>query len=273
MRDEMKLRPRLAGLCLLFAVSGSGLGTIQQESGSLSPANPPKPLWTISASKSDQNVTIVLDACLRAAQARVESFFGHPFKQSFHAEIFPSRSKFDEYFKQRWQLPKTERWMVALGVADKLAILTPRVWPTEATEHDPKDPTHIQELVAHELVHVYHGQHNPSRDFEGMDDLGWFVEGLAVYVSGQLEHGHQKDARKAISTGKAPRPLAKAWSGPYRYGVSGSMVQFIDNRYGRDMLWQLLPETKPERVLNRLKFSENDFLQAWRDCVMKNNKP
>jgi hypothetical protein len=226
--------------------------------------------WTITASHADRKTAALLDDCLRSAQKRIETFFGHPFEKSFSVEILPDRSRLDEYCKERWQLPRTERWMVAMGVADKLLILTPRVWKTEAVEHDPKDPTHFRELVAHELVHVYHGQHNPTADFAGMDDLGWFVEGLAVYVSGQLEHGHKDDARKAISSGKAPVELAKAWSGPYRYGVSGSMVRFLDKRYGRGMVWQLLSETKPEGALHRLNLSEKEFLQAWRDSIANN---
>jgi hypothetical protein len=231
------------------------------------PAGMPKQLWTITADDADRETLARIDDCLRSAQKRIESFFGQPFEKTFSVVVFPDRSKLDNYCKQRWQLPKTERWMVAMGVADKLVILTPRVWKTQAIEHDPADPRHFQELVAHELVHVYHGQHNPTGDFTGMDDLGWFVEGLAVYVSGQLEHGHKEAAQKAISAGKAPKELASAWSGPYRYGVSGSMVHFVDRRYGRPMLWQLLSETKPDAVLHRLNISEREFLQAWRNSV------
>jgi hypothetical protein len=242
-------------------------GSILQRASALD--MPPKPLWTITATAADRELIPVLDTDLRSGRERIEEFFGHPFEKSFDVEIFPTRSKLDEYFKKRWQLPKTERWMVALGVADKLTILTPRVWTTQATEHDPKDPIHIRELVAHELVHVYHGQHNPAGDFEGMDDLGWFVEGLAVYVSGQLERGHKDAAHEAISKGKAPTQLATAWSGPYRYGVAGSMVRFIDKRYGRQMLLRLLAETKPDKLLNHLNLSEKDFLLAWRSFVEK----
>jgi hypothetical protein len=257
----------LTGLLFFFGVL---LGNIRPDAGALL-AGPAKQLWTITSSEPDREQAAVLDSCLRSSQRRIEDFFGHPFEKSFNVEVFGDRSEFDAYFKQRWQLPKTEPWMVALGVADKLAILTPRVWRKQAVEHDPRDSTHFQELVAHELVHVYHGQHNPSGDFEGMDGLGWFVEGLAVYVSGQLEHGHKDAARNAIVKGKAPTQLAKAWSGTYRYGVSGSMVRFIDKRYGRSTLWQLLPETKPERLLEHLKLSEKDFLRAWRDFVSKDS--
>ena len=58
-----------------------------------------------------------------------------------------------------------------------------------------------QDLITHELVHTYHGQHNPTRDFTGMDDLGWFVEGLATYASGQMAHSHAGDAKAALAAG------------------------------------------------------------------------
>lgn len=259
----------VATMIILASVVGTPcLSTDQRSASPTAASNTP---WTVTASPADQELVPVLDKYLQAGQHRIEQFFGHPFEKSFGVEILPSRTKFDEYFKKRWQIPKTEGWMVAFGVADKMAILTPRVWKTQAVEHDPKDQTHLQELIAHELVHVYHGQHNPTGDFDGMDDLGWFVEGLAVLVSGQLDHDHKNAARKAFAEGKAPTHLAKAWSGTYRYGVCGSMVGFIDHRYGRQMLWKLLPETKPEKVLGNLNLSEKDFLRTWQEFVTKDH--
>ncbi len=245
----------LVGAVVLVGSLSSGAGGV------------PEPPWHITAAQADREVVPALEASLRLGRKRVEEFFGRPFAKAFDVEVFAGRAAFDAYFRKRWQLPRTERWMVALGVADKMAVLTPRVWKTEAVEHDPADREHFREIVAHELVHVYHGQHNPTGDFDGMDDLGWFVEGLAVYVSGQLDHGHRDAARKAVASGKDPKRLAKAWSGPYRYGVSGSMVRFIDRRYGRAMVWKLLAETKPDAVLGRLGLSEAEFLRAWRKSV------
>jgi hypothetical protein len=214
-----------------------------------------------------------LSQALGEGQERIERFFGRPFKRPFEVEIFASRARFDDYFRKRWQVPKTEAWMVASGVADKLTILSPRVWKTEAAEHDPQDDKHYRELVAHELVHVYHGQHNPTGDFDGMDDLGWFVEGLAVYVSGQLDNSHRDAARQAIAKGKAPTSLAKAWSGKHRYGVCGSLVRYVDKRWGREELRALMAETKPDAALRRLGISEKDFLRAWADDVRAGAKP
>lgn len=205
----------------------------------------------------------LLGESLTAGQKRIDHFFGQSFSKPFVVEVFPSRVKFDEYFTGRWKVPKTQSWMVASGVGDKLTMLSRDVWKTQASEHNPRDDAHFRELIAHELVHVYHGQHNPTLDFEGMDDLGWFVEGLAVYVSGQLEQSHRQAAYDAIRLGKAPTSLAQAWSGRYRYGVCGSMVRYIDQKMGRDKLIKLIAVTKPEQAMKILQTTEKEFLDGW----------
>jgi hypothetical protein len=219
----------------------------------------------------DKEVANGLQPAIQQGRQKVEKFFGQPFKGAFEIEIYADRAAFDEYFRKRWKVPKTEAWMVASGVGDRLIILSPRVWKTQAVEHDPANAAHIRELVTHELVHVYHGQHNPRPDFDGMDDCGWFVEGLAVYVSGQLEASHRTDAREAIKAGKAPAKLADAWSGRYRYGVCGSMVEFVDKRYGRNVTKELLVVVSNEEALKRLGMTESEFLEAWKASVQAQN--
>jgi hypothetical protein len=221
----------------------------------------------IICADQDKDVAASLKPYLHQGQQRVERYFGRPFKQAFEVEVFPDRAAFDEYFRRRWKIPKTEAWMVASGVADRLVILSPRVWKTQAVEHDPADAEHLRELIAHELVHVYHGQHNPRPDFDGMDDSGWFVEGLAVYVSGQLDRSHRTAARDALKAGKAPTRLADAWSGRYRYGVSGSLVEFVHHRYGRDVVERLLSAVTNEEALKLLNTTEREFLESWRAHV------
>jgi hypothetical protein len=215
----------------------------------------------------DKDVVASLKPYLQQGQQKLEGFFGQPFKKGFEVEVFPDRAAFDEYFWKRWKLPKTSAWMVASGVADRLTILSPRVWKSQAEEHDSADTQHIRELVAHQLVHVYHAQHNPRPDFDGMEDIGWFVEGLAVYVSGQLERSHRTAARDALKSGKGPTRLADAWSGRYRYGVSGSMVEFVDKHYDRAVIKNLLTVVSNEEALKVLKATEGEFLEAWKAYV------
>jgi hypothetical protein len=90
---------------------------------------------------------------------------------------------------------------------------------------------------------------------------------LAVYASGQLERSHRTADRDAIKAGKAPARLADAWSGRYRYGVSGSIVRFVDQRYGRDIIKKLLAVVSNEQALQLLKTTEGEFLDNWKSRV------
>ncbi|MCW5941359.1 MAG: hypothetical protein KIS66_03955 [Fimbriimonadaceae bacterium] len=204
---------------------------------------------------------------VRSGVARVERFFGKPFPRSFVVEVFASRAEFDAFVKRRGWMERTERWMVASGVADRMVILAPSVWRAEADEHNPDDREHVRDLVAHELVHVYHGQHNSKPDFDGMDDMGWLTEGLAVLVSGQLDREHRGRALEAIKAGTAPARLADAWSGRYRYAVSGSLVAYVDSRYGRDALRRLLRATTTGDAMRMLKTTETRLLDDWVQSV------
>jgi len=183
-------------------------------------------------------------------------------------EVYPSRDKFTAAFPPEWGMSETACWMVAAGVTDRMIILSPRVWEVEACEHDPNDAQHVQDIVVHELVHVFHGQHNPTGDFTGAEEVGWFVEGLAVHVSGQLGHGHLAEPREAIEQGVAPTRLVDAWSGKYRYGVSGSLVAFMDQTYGREVIRRMLAVTNQAELLALAGVTEGELLDQWRQYVI-----
>ena len=152
--------------------------------------------------------------------------------------------------------------MVGGAENEGVVLVSPRLW-TPDCDHDPADSQHVRDLVVHELVHVFHMQHNPSSEFEGADEIGWFVEGLATYASGQFEHGHADRALEAVESGAVPERLAEAWSGPYRYGVSGSLVAYVDDRIGRAGLAELLGATTQAEILDRLGMTEPELLAAW----------
>jgi hypothetical protein len=220
--------------------------------------------YRIVAADADKELVADLKRHLDDGKKKVERFFGSPFKSSFVVEICPNRAALDDYFTKRWKMPKTQAWMVAAGIADQLVLLSPRVWKTEAAEHNPSDVAYVRDLIAHELTHVYHGQHNPRPNFDGMDDMGWFVEGLAVLASGQLERSQKGRAAEALKAGRAPAKLADAWSGRYRYGVCGSMVEFLDHTKGRDVIKKLLSAVTNEEALRILNTTEQKFLDDWK---------
>ncbi|MEZ6022689.1 MAG: hypothetical protein R3C16_04585 [Hyphomonadaceae bacterium] len=227
------------------------------------PATPPAPSFIVEGNASAADAAAAR-AMAEAGRARIENFFGRSFATTPRLIVAGDRAGFDAAFPAEWGMTPTQCWMVGVGVADFFALLAPSAWDAEACDHDNADTAEAQALVIHELTHVYHGQYNPTGDFTGMDDIGWFVEGLAVLVSGQLEMRHADAAASAIAAGAAPTALASAWSGQYRYGVCGSMVQYIDERWGRETLTALLPATTQQQVLDTLGVSEAQFLADWR---------
>jgi hypothetical protein len=129
------------------------------------------------------------------------------------------------------------------------------------------DALHLRNLITHELVHVFHGQHNPSRDFVGLDDLGWFLEGLATCASGQLREGHMGEAREAVELGRTPKRLSAAWSGKYRYGGSASLVEFLDLTFGREVLCGMLAGTDQQALPAPTGLAEDELRAAWERLV------
>lgn len=207
------------------------------------------------------------------AIARIEGFFGAPFVRPFLLWVFGDRARLDAHWGAAWHQPDlhTECWMIGMGLADELSILSPTAWKAEACDHDPAKPSELRGLIAHELVHTYHQQRNPTvaTDDAAAEAIAWFVEGLAVFVSGQLDDGHLAPARDAIASGAAPTRLADAWSGTYRYGVSGSLVAYVDATWGRAVLIELLAATTPDQILARLGVDEATLLARWQVWVTR----
>lgn len=203
---------------------------------------------------------------VEAGRKQVEAFFGEPFLRRYDVKVFSTRAALTDFARQRWGMPKTECWMVAMGVASTMVLLSPEAWRSEACEHRSTDE-HVREIVTHELVHVFHGQHNPRPEFEGMDEAGWFVEGLAVYAAGQLDEKRTVRVQKALAEGPLCSRLADAWSGPDRYGVSGSLVRHLEQRWGRAKLRELLSATTTAQILDSLNLTEPALLESWRQSM------
>jgi len=199
----------------------------------------------------------------------VREFFQDSWKGGFAVYIHPNRRSLDDAWRKKMPDFRSECWMIASGVSRRLDLLSMRAWNAEACEHDPADRTKTQRLIAHELFHVYHGQSNASPDFDDVAGLDWFIEGLATYASGQCDDGRIAEVKKGVRDGASPRSLDLFWTGKWRYGLSGSMVMFLDHRYGRDKLRELLKFNKRPELLASLKISEADLIAEWEDWVKR----
>ena len=89
-----------------------------------------------------------------------------------------------------------------MGLQLNLDMISPKLWDKQSCEHIYSETTHTQQLITHELVHVYHGQLNISPDFSNVEGVDWFVEGLATFASGQCDASRITEVKKAISEKK-----------------------------------------------------------------------
>lgn len=228
-----------------------------------------EPTFTLHCVPEDSS--LLLSRLANGARA-VEQFFGHPFPRQFDVYVFPNRAALDIQWQQDWgdSTFQSSCWMVASGVAHRFDILSPRAWQEEACEHKMGDTVALSKLLQHELVHVFHGQHNPKPDFAGMDEMGWWIEGIAVYASGQLDEARLAGVRELINKDAAPQVLSKFWSGKHKYGLAGSVAAWLDKANGRATLFQLLACTDTNQALKTLQADEAATLAAWRKYWLEN---
>lgn len=200
---------------------------------------------------------------------RVEKYFNAKFEKRFVIQIHADRNSLDNEWQKAWGAPdfKSECWMVASGTARRLDIIAPNKWDSLACEHKYKDTIALKNLIAHELVHVFHGQKNISHDFSNVENLDWFVEGLACFVSGQMDSARIAQLKTEYENGKLPDKLEKLWKGNSKYACAGSMVMFIEKKFGRKKIYELLEFNSAENILQRLKITEAELIKEWIDEV------
>lgn len=199
----------------------------------------------------------------------VKAFFKSSYNKKFSVYIHPNRNSLDSTWQKDWNMPdfKSECWMVASGVGTKLDVISPKKWNSDACEHNYSETEKTQKLITHELFHVYHGQLNVSPDFSNTEKIDWFVEGFATFASGQCDSARMSEVKKAILENKTPKSLDDFWTGKIKYGLSGSVVMYIDYKYGRATLKKLLPLSKKTEILSILKITEEKLLEDWKKYI------
>jgi hypothetical protein len=97
------------------------------------------PAFVVTHALQDDAAAREVEAHLQAGRPLVERAVGVPLRTPVAVTVAPTRAAFDATFPPEWGIPETQCWMVAWGVADKLAVLSPRAWAAEACEHDAAD--------------------------------------------------------------------------------------------------------------------------------------
>ena len=223
--------------------------------------------YSLQYSEQDKPIIHQIENNLQKGISEIKIFFGKEFPSTIDVYIFPDRDALNEQWRKDWNMPdfNSECWMVASGVAKRLDILSPRRWKQEACEHNGNDSNEVQQIITHELTHVYHALFCANHTFDGMDDYAWLIEGVATYVSGQLTDAKIQSVRENFAAGKSPEVLTDFWKGKVRYQQAGSLIKYIDEKYGREKLFALLKLTSLNEMLQTLGTTEKELIAGWKD--------
>ena len=221
---------------------------------------------SVRAVRADSTLVPLVRDAIRDGQTLATSFFSSAPLQPFSITIFPDRASLTEHWRAVWNFPafQPECWMIAAAWGSELAMLSPRVWSRDACGHDATNVTHIRNVLAHEVVHVLHAQLGGHPSLGTMLNAQWFTEGLATYVSGMLDVEYAGTVQSRLAAGFSPRSIAEVWNDQANYPLSASIVRYIDRRYGRAAVRDLLSARSTAVILTRLGVSEADLLMAWR---------
>lgn len=223
--------------------------------------------YSLQYSEPDKPIIHQIENNLQNGISEIKKFFGNEFPSAMEVYIFPNRAGLNEQWRKDWNMPdfNSECWMVASGVAKRLDILSPQSWKQEACEHNGNDSNEVLQIITHELTHVYHAQFCANHTFDGMDDYAWLIEGLSTYVSGQLTWAKIQSVKEQLAAGKSPEVLVDFWKGEIRYQQAGSFVKYIDEKYGREKLFDLLKLTTLEEMMKTLGTTEKELVTGWKD--------
>ncbi len=252
-------------LLLLFSVSGGFAGV----NDSLEWKELAREKYTLHYTSADQSIIKKIDNDLQSGLDHIVEHLHQSFPNKFNVYIFPDRILLDKQWQKDWgdSSFQSHCWMIASGVAHRLDILSPNTWAKQACDHNGSDTIEVRQVIWHEMVHVFHGQYNPDHTFSYIEKLDWLVEGVATFVSGQLDEKRLQRIKQLIKENKTPSTLDNFWKGQEKYGLSGSIVAYIDKTYGREKLFALMKFTNKQDALKFLGVSEEELIKNWKDSL------
>ena len=218
---------------------------------------------------ADRAVAQSLIPMIERGRATTEQFFATTYPSSFVVRVMPDRAALTARWRVAWNQPalQTECWMIAGGWATELDMLSPTVWRTESCGHDGSNQTHVENVLAHELVHVLHGQRN-SGFVSLISTTPWIVEGIATFASGQWASEYASSARTTLSGGFAPQTFSALWASPANYALAGSVFAYVNQRVGADAVRRLLTVRTEAELLTALSTDAPTLLRDWRAWLL-----
>lgn len=128
------------------------------------------------------------------------------------------------------------------------------------------DPDEFRRLVFHELTHVFEEYLSP--DIETTPT--WWSEGLAVYLSKQYnENEFREPVLYCIKEKLIPDFDEIKNNTKLCYVWGWTIVMFIENGYGKEMILRVVKECKNGNVFGILAEDVDDFEKKWKKWLLE----
>ena len=189
------------------------------------------------------------------------------------AILVPDRKEFDRLVKELLKVDIEEPSRpsrIAQPQCTDLVLLAPSAYSTDSTyEYSGNE---YKRLIFHETTHIFEEYLSPN--IEALPR--WWSEGLAAYLSGQWKHDEDQFIRQLVLKGIKEKliPDMKEIQVNTKlcYDWGWTVVMFIENTYGKEMILKIVRECDNGDVFGILCEDFKNFEKRWKKWLLENGK-
>lgn len=185
----------------------------------------------------------------------------------FTVYLAPEREEYDFLVSHLTTVP-TGKGRLGQPQGSELYLLSPGAYSRDALAvylgPDGKyDKVFYHDVIAHEVVHMMEEYFSPCGAMAVLPK--WWQEGLAVYLSGQYEKDVSLRKYMLADFSKGGVPAIGDLRGGSSYVWGWSIVQFIEKRFGKEKIREIVRNSMTIDVEKSLGMEPARFEQEWRD--------
>jgi len=182
--------------------------------------------------------------------------------------IAPSRKEYDKLVAHLTRIP-TNKGRLGQPQGHDFYLVSPNAYAKDVSPNYCRpdgacDKGMYKLFIKHEIVHMVEELISPRDAMEVRPQ--WWSDGLAVYVTGQYRDRVTTKYMKADrAAGKIPG-LDELKGGP-AYTWGWSVVRYIDKRFGRKKILEIMRNTCDADIPGLLKLSKKTLERAWQNSL------
>jgi hypothetical protein len=190
---------------------------------------------------------------------------------SIRTILAPNREEYDllvkKLLKVNIETPSNPS-RIAQPQRTDLVLLAPSAYSTDSIyKYSPRE---YKRLLFHEVTHMFEEYLSPNIELTPR----WWSEGLAVYLSKQWKHEDELKGPvlKGCRNKKIPnfRKIKKDVKFSYQWGWT--IVMFIENTYGKEMILKIVRECDNGNVFGMLGENFKNFEKRWNKWLLESWK-